>query len=67
MQDALRLILTSALDSVGVGIAIFAVGILLGFLCVFAVDRFVRRRLADEHDAWVAAGRPERRRGMRHT
>lgn len=52
-------------DSVAFGIVIFAAGIAVGFACVLAVDRIVRRRLLDEHDAWIAAGRPERRRSGR--
>jgi hypothetical protein len=52
-------------QSVTLGIVIFAVGIIVGFCSVVAVDWYVRSRMADEYRRWVDAGRPERRRGDR--
>lgn len=52
---------TAAPASPLVGILLFAVGIIVGLSCVVAMDYTVRRQLRRDFDAWVAAGRPERR------
>jgi hypothetical protein len=51
--------------SVLTGIITFAVGLIVGLACVLAMDLMVRRRDRRAHAAWLAAGRPERRRKRR--
>lgn len=61
---ALFAVLASA-DEVQTGVILFAVGIVVGLVCVLVADRLVRNRLERDYKAWIAAGRPERRIGER--
>lgn len=47
------------------GIVIFAVGVVVGTICVLVSNFIVERRMRREHDNWIAAGKPERREGER--
>lgn len=57
---------TANLDSsVAAGIVIFAFGIIVGFICVFAVDYRMRAQMERDYRTWIAMGQPERRVGER--
>lgn len=43
------------------GIVVFVVGMVVGLVSVFTVDRLVRKRMVMSHEEWQAAGCPERR------
>lgn len=58
---ATAVLITAQTDVTG-GIITFAVGILVGLISVVITDKLVRRRMRTDYDAWVQAGRPERRR-----
>jgi hypothetical protein len=47
------------------GIVTFAIGIVLGVVCVLLADRIVRGRINRDYHEWTQAGRPERRRAAR--
>lgn len=56
---------SGATESASTGIFIFAVGILVGLACVRMMDWRERHQMRREYEAWVAAGRPNRRVGER--
>ena len=47
------------------GILVFAAGIIVGLVSVLVMDYMVRTRSMRGYQAWIAAGRPERRQAER--